>query len=463
MNEEPLPKKWKERISRIRDYLGDSSDLVLLPIAFGNKEGALLYYTSLTDQGAITDKIMKPLGYSQSTEFTASLERFRAAQLSVLEYRYADVLSDLASELLGGSAALLAEGEPQALTVRIGGIRYRAIEEPKVQTSIQGPKEGFTESLESNISLIRRRIRNRHLKFKAYDIGEETHNRLVVAYLEDLAPPALLDDLDRRLRQQTPHASFDVRDLVQFAEGRRSRTLFPSMKDTERTDTAAFHLNEGRVAVMLDGSPYVHICPALFTDFFRTTEDAYKHSFIGLALQFLRYFAFAVSFLLPAMYIGIANYNIEIIPVSLMLSISGQRSNAPFPSIVELLMIEATFEILREAALRMPRAVGPALTIVGALVIGEAVVASGLVSNILLIVVALSAVSSYAVPYHSFNSAVRIIRFTFTAVASLLGMYGVFLWLIAFLTYLSGLRSFGYPYIGRGREFASCSNKQSDY
>ncbi len=443
---------WSETEASVREALGSTDDAVVNRIALGDKRGLLFYFSSLAATEQVAAKLTQPLNerLSNGNAFE-SLESFRSACLGGLPHRYASDIGQAVEFTLQGDAAVVAEGESSILVVQIGGVPTRAIGEPKVQTSIFGPKEGFVESLDINISLVRRRIRNANLRFRSIRLGGGNRAKLSLAYMEGKAEEESLRELLQRVERIHSESTFDTNQLMQQLYGKKKSKLFPVMLNIERPDAAAHYILEGKIALLEDGSPYAVVAPIAFDDFFHFPEDRYMFPAAAKAVLALRYIAFIIALLLPGVYIGLANYNVEILPISLMMAIAGQRTDAPFPSVIELLLVELIFELIWEATTRMPRAVGGALTIVGALVIGQAAVEAGIITNIIIIVVAMRAVTGYVIPYDEMVFLARFLRVAFVLAAAVFGLYGVFLGIAALICYVTNLRSFhDKPYFQSG-------------
>ncbi|ACT01615.1 spore germination protein [Paenibacillus sp. JDR-2] len=441
----PLYETWDELEETFEQTFGKTTDFVKVPVLFNGRKCWILYYSSLVGSSDLSSHLTLPFNLHAGK--SENLEQFRATALASLNYMYINDWSMIARQLNKNSVCILAEGEQEALTVEIGGYAERSLSEPVIQPSIFGPKIAFTESVVTNISILRRILRTKSLQIESYDISSDMVTGAVLVYLEDVIEPELLQEAKRRIQSLEGKKVTTYTHLMEELRDNKKTNFFPTLMITERQDACIAQLMEGRAVVFIDGSPSGIILPAVFQDFFRSSEDAYLPRPMMVFLRVLRYCAFFISLLLPGIYIGVINYNYEIIPINLAIEIAGLRSNLPFPSVIELLLVEAAFEIMREGSIRMPKIVGNALTVVGALVIGDAAVQAGIVSIVVIIVVAFTGLSSYAFPYYNFAFSVRLLRFIFIGVASILGIYGVFLGCIILFAYLVNRRSFGYPYL----------------
>ncbi len=322
----------------------------------------------------------------------------------------------------------------------------RPVEEPQNETGVRVPREGFVERLEWNLALVRSRLRHAGLRIEERRLGRRTATRLALLYVEDIINPHILSTVRSRLDGIQLDGLLESGYLEEFLE-ESPLSPFPQLLRTERPDTVVANLLEGRFAILTDNTPFALIGPVVLGQLLTTPEDYYERFLIGSLLRALRYTAFAISILLPALYVSVTTYHAEMIPTPLLLSIAAAREGVPFPALVEALIMELNFEVLREAGLRLPRAVGPAVSIVGALVLGQAAINANLVSPAMVIVVAITAIASFATPIFSVAIAARIIRFLFTLAGGLLGLFGVQALAYLFLVHLVALRSFGVPYL----------------
>ena len=348
--------------------------------------------------------------------------------------------------LLAGFSVLLVEGNTKGLKLGTTGGKVRGIEEPSSEVVIRGPKDSFTESIKTNISLIRRRVRSKDIRIEKFKIGEVTHTDVAIVYLENIANPLLIKEIKERIEEVKTDGLLESGQLEEFIQD-ETVTVFPQFLNTERPDVVIGNLLEGRVGIIINGTPFVLIAPAQFIQFFQSSEDYYMRYDISTFLRLLRFSVFIISLIAPSIYIALTTFHQAMIPTPLLFGIAAQREGVPFPAIAEALVMEITFEILREAGIRMPRAVGVAVSIVGALVLGQAAVQAGLVSPAMVIVVGITAVASFAIPSFAVATSARLLRFPLMLVSSVFGFYGLTLALIVIIAHLTSLRSFGYPYL----------------
>lgn len=452
-----LSKNLKTNLDQIRQALGNSSDIVYREFRAGIKNElqlAVVYTDGLVDSSFIQDFILKTLMVDiRNAELNEKvlktkdpLELLESISLGISDLKKITDFDKLLHHVLTGDTVVLLDGFATSLACDSKGWDKRSIEEPSSQTVIRGPKDGFTETIRTNTALIRRKIKDPNLRIEAKQIGTRTKTDIAIVYLEGLANSKVVEEVHRRLDRIKIDAILEsgyIEELIQD----ETYTPFPTTDYTERPDTAAANLLEGRIVIVVDGTPFVLIVPAIFVQFLQSSEDYYQRADIASLVRFLRYVSLMLALITPAAYIAVTTFHQEMLPTPLLTNIAAQREAIPFPAIVEALLMEVTFEILREAGVRMPRAVGPAISIVGALVLGDAAVQAGIVSPAMVIVVAITAIASFVFPRYNLSIAVRILRFGFMFAAATFGLFGIILGLIIMVLHLCSLRSFGIPYL----------------
>lgn len=453
----PLSIELQQNLQRIRQALGNSSDIPIREIRIGRKgniQAAVIFTDGLADSKSINDFIMKSLmldvrelalGEKISNEPNV-LQLVKEQALTVGGIKDVTDFDTLLTAIVSGDTALLIDGYDQGIIVGMRGWEDRGVQEPTAQTVIRGPKEGFSETLRTNTALIRRKIKDPNLWLESRQIGRVTKTDVSIMYIKGIVHAKVLDEVRERLDRIDIDGILEsgyIEELIQD----EVYTPFPTIYNTERPDVVAAGLLEGRVAILVDGTPYVLIVPALFGQFYQAAEDYYQRADIGTLIRLLRYISLAIALLGPSLYIAITTFHQEMLPTQLVIGLAAQREGVPFPAFIEAVMMEITFEILREAGVRMPRAVGQAVSIVGALVIGQAAVEAGIVSAAMVIVVAITAIASFVLPSFNMAISIRIIRFGLMALAASFGLFGITIGLIAIVLHLCSLRSFGVPYM----------------
>ncbi len=357
-----------------------------------------------------------------------------------------DSIGELFLKMTHGNTALLVEGQAAAFVCGTVDIKNRDITEPLSETNIRGPRDGFVESLCINITLIRRRIQVPHLWIETFEIGSLTKTQVAIAYIKGLADEKMLEELRSRLERIDTDAILESGYIEQYIED-QPFTLFPLTLRTERPDIVCSSILSGKVAVLVTGSPHVLVLPADFPMFFQASDDYYEKPPQGSFVRILRWIGAIISVFLPGFYVAVVNFHQELLPTALLLRVTASREGVPFPVIAEILIMEVLFEVLREAGIRLPVAVGPAISIVGALVLGEAAIRAGIVSPAVVIVVAMTAIANFSNPVFSMAIVLRILRFAFTILAAVFGLFGIQFGILLLVVHLCSLRSLGIPYM----------------
>lgn len=356
-------------------------------------------------------------------------------------------LVELKRWVLMAKMVMLIDGCQVGLMLDAESAPIRSIAEPLLESSVSGPRDSFVESFRINTALIRSRIGDAGLKSENFILGRRTNTLVTLMYIKDLANPKIVEEARRRLRRIDIDGILDssyVKELIQD----RAYTLFPLMKTTERPDKVAADLLEGRFALIVDGSPHVLTAPTLFVEFLQISDDYYLNPMVFWLVRLIRYTALFIATVLPAIYVALVTFHQEMIPMPLVFSIAGARETIPFPAFLDALLILIIFELLWESSIRLPRVIGAAINIVGALILGQAAVQAGFVSPALVIVTAATAISNFALgSSYELASGIRLLRLAFLTAGAVLGFYGVTMLFLAFMLHLTGLRSFGLPYL----------------
>ncbi|PYI52581.1 spore germination protein [Paenibacillus flagellatus] len=440
----PLVGALDENERRIREIMSESSDFVIREFRMENGVKALALYVDGLANTQLVDRTVGSLMIRKGdrTRIEDVLER----TLPVSQLSEADNFGDLLHKVLSGDAGLLVDGNDRALVMGLRGAEHRTVAEPETESAIRGPREGFTELLRTNTSLLRRKIKSPRLKMKPLVVGKETNTDIVVSYIDGLADPELVREVVRRIEAIDIDGVLEsgyVEELIQD----HGYSPFPQIMYTERPDTAAGALLEGRVAILTDGTPFVLVVPVTFWTFLQANEDYFERFQIASFLRVIRAFFMIIALTTPALYIAVTTFHQEMLPTTLLLSVAAAREAIPFPAVIEVLIMELTFEALREAGVRLPKAVGQAVSILGALVVGQAAVEAGIVSAPLVIVVSITGIASFAIPKFNAAISVRLLRFPLMLLASIFGLYGIVIGTMVIIGHLGRLRSFGVPYL----------------
>ncbi|KKM10320.1 hypothetical protein SY88_14575 [Clostridiales bacterium PH28_bin88] len=452
----PLSMSIEENIKELRSIFDRCSDVVMreLKLSAGEPIKAfLMYVDGLSEKAMISDHMMRALQINpalvpQGQQLTKAnaLNIVKDHLLCMAEVKTTGEMLELVDYVLSGDIALLIDGSAKALLPSARGWEARDVEEPATEPLVRGPRDGFTESLRTNTTLIRRRIKTSRLKMETIKVGLLTKTDVIIAYIEGIANDKVVEEVRRRLGRINVDGILESGYLEELIED-QPFSFFSQINSTERPDKVAGNLLEGYVAIIVDTTPMALIVPATFTQFLQSAEDYYNRFPYATFVRLLRFIALNFALLLPSTYIAVVTYHQEMLPTPLLISIASQREGVPFPAFVEALLMESVFEILREAGIRLPRPIGQAVSIVGALVVGEAAVNAGLVSPAMVMVVSLTAISSFTIPTVSGSYAIRLLRFPIMFLAAAFGLFGIMAGLMGILIHLSSLRSFGVPYL----------------
>ncbi|MFI8708548.1 spore germination protein [Bacillus sp. NPDC077411] len=443
---QPLFSDLEQNLHFFQMAFTDCSDVIFRSFLIGNQiKAVLIYIEGLSDLEEMDKNLLSPL-MQDITEQKDIINQLKKSKIAVASIQEVDTVHEGIESILQGNPLLLIEGEKQALSLGLSKWEKRSIEEPVAEGVIQGPRSGFVETLRINTSLLRRKIKSPDLKLKSMKIGRYTQTDVVIAYIEGLVDQTLLEEVQNRLQRIELDGVLESGYIEELIED-NSFSPFPQILNTERPDVTAANLLEGRVAVMIDETPFVLILPVTFFSLLQAPEDYYQRFLISTCIRWMRYLFIGMSLLGPSIYVAIMTFHQEMVPNMLLNSIVASREPVPFPTIVEAFIMELTFEALREAGVRLPKQVGAAVSIVGALVIGEAAVQAGLVSEIMVIVVAITGISSFMIPRYVQGTAFRMLRFPLMFAAGTLGLLGIMFGIIAISIHLCCLRSFGVPYL----------------
>ncbi|KOR90707.1 spore germination protein [Paenibacillus solani] len=430
----------KESIDRIEEVFTDTPDLIIrkLHIKQTGEEAALVYMDELTDKTCLNHDVLAPL---QLESGNPSGDFVTNVGYVIPESKW-DVLK---LNIMLGNSLLFIEGRSTAYILDTKGLPKRAIEDPQQEPSLKGAHQGFIEIGSQNIAMIRRYIPDKELKLRRYIVGKRGQTAVSLVYLEDVVEPEIIQVFEKRIQAIDVDAIINTGELAEFIED-HPLALLPQILTTERPDTAASHILQGRCVVVVDGSPSVLVAPVTFMSFFQTVDDYSSRWSISSFLRILRIFAFFIAIFLPGFYISVISYHFEIIPMKLLLTLGESRGQVPFPPFVEAIIMEITLEMLREAGVRLPAPIGQTVGIVGGIVIGQAVVQAGLISNVMVIVVAFTAISSFIIPNQDMMAAVRIMRFMIMVLATWFGFIGLVVGMMTIMARLITLNSLDTSY-----------------
>ncbi|WP_427051354.1 spore germination protein [Paenibacillus sp. TC-CSREp1] len=432
-----------------------SSDIIIRRFKITDvQQGAMILLDGLSDIEAINQSVLKPFFEYQNHALITSSGLSLPEIMTILHDRLISNIQltiskergYLMEQILSGDTVILIEGVNQALLLGSRKWNMRPVEEPATEAVIRGPREGFTEDLRTNTSLIRRRLKTLDLKMEAMKAGTESSTAVVITYLENKVRVGLLEEIKARIQAVDSKVILDS-GIIENLIADNPVSVFPQMISTERPDKVVAGLSEGKAAILVDNSPFALLLPVTFNEMLKASEDNYEHKIFAKIVQTLRFFMMISTLFLPSLYIAITTFHQEMIPITLLLSVASSREAIPFPSFVEALIMEVSFEALREAGVRLPRPVGQAVSIVGALIIGQAAVNAGIVSATMIIIVSITGISSFIFPTFSQGIAIRLLRFPMMLFAATFGLYGILMGCLCLLIHMCNLSSFGSPYL----------------
>lgn len=433
----PLTTNVEENIQLIQAQLGTCDDLVVRRFQVkSGADAAIIFIDGMVDRNIISDFIIR---YMTTPDITYD-------DPATNELDVTDKLRQVIRNILSGSAVLIIEGCSRVYLNNARGWDRRSVEEPQTESVVRGPRDGFSETLCVNSALIRFRLKDPNLRVRHMVVGERTQTDIYVMYIEGIAFPPMVEEVIARIESVHVDSILESGYIEQLIQDRRW-SPFPQIQNTERPDKVVANLLEGKIGILVDGTPFGLIAPAVFSQFYQSPEDYYERFYIATLIRFIRIISISIALLLPSLYIAFSSFHPEMIPSRLVIAMAAGRSTVPFPSLVEALFMELAIEILREASVRLPGPIGPTIGIVGALVVGEAAVTAGLVSPVMVIIVAVTTIGSFASPSYSAAIAIRMLRFPVMLLAGMFGLYGIMLFLIVILIHLSSLKSFGVPYM----------------
>ncbi|MBW4080666.1 spore germination protein [Paenibacillus sp. S150] len=449
--------RYEADLTLIKQAVAGNSDVHIREFVVSGHglRAALVFVEGLQDEEMINKQVMQPLMREVRTGSAPDREGFREPVtlsglkenlLPLTELEEVQELEKLQELVLFGYTLLIMDGIPAGLLVGLPHGSVRTITEPTSEALLRGPRISFSEVLSENTSMLRRQGLNKNLEMKLYEVGSLVKRKLVLAYINDIVNPDLLKEVMNRVSKIDMDFIAESGYVEQLIED-NYLSPFQQALNTERPDRVISALLEGRIGILLDGTPFALIVPVTFSMLLQSPEDYYERWLPGSLLRMLRFFASFMALMAPALYISFISFHPGLIPTELVISIIETRQGVPFPSVIEVLILEISIEILREAGIRLPKPIGPAMGIVGGLIIGDAAVQAGIVSPFLVIVVAVTAISSFSIPLYSAGITLRVLRFIGMGFAAFLGMYGTILFFLLILIHLSKLKSFGTPYV----------------
>lgn len=450
----PLSIDLDENIKKINILFENCMDIVKREVELGTDKKIRIY--GVYTDGLVNRDILERYLLSVAFEYKnleGEIRDYRTPTQIIMQHfsatfdvKEVDKMDDLIKAVLSGDSAIFVDQSDKGLVIATRGWPGRSINEPNAESVVRGPRDGFTETVRFNTVLVRRRIRDTKLKVKMISYGTRSRTDIAIMYMEDIVKPELVEEVGTRLNKYIIDGVFDSGYIEQLIED-SWKSPFPQTQATERPDKFAASLLEGKVGIIVDNSPFGIIVPATLNAFYQASEDYYQRWQIMSFIRILRYLVSFLSFTLPGLYIAILNFQPTMLPTPFAVSIAAAREGVTFSTVAEIVVMELIFELFREAGIRAPGAIGHVIGLVGGIVIGQAAVDANIVSPMIIIIISLTAICTFAVPDYSLTSAFRLIRYMFIALSAFLGLYG---FLIAFLItfiHLSSLESFKVPYL----------------
>ncbi|WP_088072474.1 spore germination protein [Gottfriedia luciferensis] len=450
-----LSSDLQKNLHNIKSELQYCADLIVREFEVGRKRKrkmALIHLQGISNSDSISQFIIDPILHkwkSSNLEDVSDLNFFNDLKdntFDVPQVKTENNWNEIMMSILNGDTAIFLDHQEKVLLIDTKSGQFRSVSESTGQTIIRGPKDSFNESIATNMSLLRYRIRSSEFKMEMLKVGDVTNTSVVISYMDDMVDQELLKSVKEKIEKIEINGVLESIYIESLIES-KPYSPFPTVLDTERPDVIAANILEGRIGILVDGSPVGLVLPATLPMFFQSPDDYNQRYTVGTFLRFLRFTSFFISLLVSAVYLALITHHRSMIPTPLLVSLAAQRESVPFPAIVELLLMEFAFEIIREASIRSPRVLASTVAIVGALVIGQAVVQAGIISTSMIIFVSITGISSFTIPNYSIASSARLLRYIFILSAGVAGLYGIALTFLFWLVHLNTIDSFGVPYL----------------
>lgn len=448
MEKQLISKAIEENKKAIKEAFSHCDDLKLRKLSFG-KEGCvrgMVCYIEVNAGNHLINVVGRMLSYLEALPKEQMIETVKGNAFALSDAEPYTDMKDAIRGILIGDAILFIDGVDVALKMPDQGYPKMGIGKSEEEKVVRGSDESFSESEKANTALIRKRIRNTNLKVKEFQVGVRSFTNVAIVYMEDIAEASLVEEIHKRLTDYDIDGVMDSGVLEQLAEDSWI-SPFPQFQSTRRPDRAAMEVLNGKVVVLVDNSPVALLLPTDINSFLKTTDDYYNRFYMATFARVVRYVAAFFALTLPGFYLAVTNFHTQILPTPLLLSFSQARAGVPFPAALEVLLMELSFELIREAGVRLPGTMGNTIGIVGGLIIGQAAVEANLVSPIVVIVVAFTALCSFAIPNEEFAFSFRILKFLLIALSSWFGFFGFLTGLFLVLVHMASLKSFDVPYL----------------
>ncbi len=440
----------------VEDKFNNWGDIVKREFPVGAKRNIkvfIAYIDDMVNRNMLEEQVIKNLMVNvriappnRDVDYSNPYDLLVNGGVTTADIKTAKNIDEAILEVMSGNTLLLIENSEDILVISSKGFPKRGVDKPETEIAVQGPQEAFSESIRTNTALIRRRIRSTDLKCIQKKAGKISQTDIALMYMEGIADNKLVDKIKDMLGNINADMVYDSGYLEQLLE-ESSLSPFPQIQLTERPDKTASGLIEGRIAIVVDTSPFVILLPAVLSSFYQASEDYYQRWEIMSFIRIIRYIAGFIAFTLPGLYIAATLYNPSMLPTELVLAMAGARQKVPLPTVVEIVILELIFEALREAGTRIPASIGSTLGIVGGIIIGQAAVDANLVSPMAVIIISITAICSFAIPNLALVSAYRLTKYFIILTSALAGIFGFIAGVMIVVLHLAGLKSFGVNYV----------------
>jgi spore germination protein KA len=432
-----LSKDLTDNIQKIQQFLCHTEDLIVTEIYRNSENYTILYIDTLVKKELIHTFIIEPLLKESSKEIDSLILGY--------DIKSSSLIATLGKSLLDGFCIILRENSSAGMMTAVEDNQGRSVQEPANEQNVNGPHDGFVESLNTNIQLLRKRVKNPDFKVKYFTIGNITKTKVGMVYVDSLANRTIVEEVEKRISLIDVDQLQSTGNLEELIE-ENPFTPFPQILNTERPDRAASYLLEGKISIIVNGNPIVAIAPITFFSFYQAPDDYNHRWLIGSFFRIIRVISFIIAISLPAIYIAIVSFHSEVLPIGILYSIRVSLEFVPFLPLIEAFMMQIILELLKEASIRLPSPIAQTIGIVGGLVIGTAVVEAHLVSNTMIVVIGFTAIASFVAPVSEMGTSARLLGFPTMIAASILGFFGITLTLMLIFMHLSKLQAFGIPY-----------------
>ncbi|MGJ7919456.1 spore germination protein [Neobacillus sp. LXY-4] len=443
----PLSSSLQKNIHNIQAIFETCDDIIFHQTEFNDVAGCFIYLEDMVNNEALYEIEQGISSCYETTNMKQDLPSAIRKRFSISRIMEVSDIQTVSEQILAGNTVLIINESNRGLVFRSSNLTGRSISEPSTERTVRGPQEGFVEDIHKNVMLIRRKIKTPALKVENFTIGEKTKTQISVVYIKGIASDEIVKEVQQRLSRIAIDGILDSQYVEAMIKD-SPRSPIPTVLSTERPDRVCGGLLEGKVAILVDGTPFVLTVPALFIEFLHSSEDYYDGSLAATLIRWIRFLGLLVTIILPAFFIGLVNFHPDLLQDPFIIRIAANRESLPYPAVIEALFMLITFELLREAGLRMPKTLGGAIvSILGLVLIGQAAVHAGIVGPVLSVVISVTALTSFIIPNYSFHQIARFASIPLLILSGLFGFMGIIIGLMFGLAYFVSLRSFGVPYL----------------